>query len=45
MDNEKMTGMCYENTPRSCFESSSRMFVVKIYQTLIRAWKLKIYTD
>ena len=37
MDNEKMTGMCYENTPKSWFESSFGMFVVKIYQTLIRA--------
>ena len=29
MDNEKMTGMCYENTPKSWFESNFRVFVVK----------------
>ena len=45
MDNEKMRGMRYENTPKSWFESSFRMFVVKIYQTSIRAWKLIIYTE
>ena len=37
MDYKKMTGMCCENTPKSSFESSFRMFVAKIYQTLIRA--------
>ena len=45
MDSEKMRGICHENTPKSCFESSFRMFVVKIYQTLIHAWKLIIYID
>ena len=45
MDYEKMRGICYENTLKSWFESSFRMFVVKINQTLFRALKLIVYTD